>query len=156
MAEKKSSVRTMWQKFLGTGKISEDTPYSSWQFGADEKTATELVELVIEGKKKATASLHKIYKYIDEELPRAGDYSVITDGKGQAGCIIKTTEVNIVPFNLVSEEFARKEGEGDKTLDYWRKVHRKFFSMDLEEIAGEKFSDEMLVVCEEFELVFTG
>ena len=41
------------------------------------------------------------------------------------------------------------EGEGDKSLDYWRKVHIKFF----EEEFGDKFNEDMEVLCEEFELV---
>lgn len=35
----------------------------------------------------------------------------------------KTTNVYIVPFNEVSIKYAFKEGEGDKSLSYWRRVH---------------------------------
>ena len=41
------------------------------------------------------------------------------------------------------------EGEGDKSLDYWRKVHIKFF----EEESEGKFNEDMEVLCEEFELL---
>jgi uncharacterized protein YhfF len=53
------------------------------------------------------------------------------------------------PFKEVTDEFAAKEEEGDKTLSFWQKVHRKFFSLELKEYS-KKFSEDMLVVCEEF------
>jgi uncharacterized protein YhfF len=61
--------------------------------------------------------------------------------------------VTIKPFSEVDEEFARLEGEGDKSLEYWRKTHIDFFTKELE---GEKieFSEDMLVVCEEFEVIY--
>lgn len=59
----------------------------------------------------------------------------------------------MVPFCEVSEEQAYKEGEGDRSLAYWREVHRAVFTEELKEI-GEIFSEEMLVVCEEFEVAF--
>jgi uncharacterized protein YhfF len=53
----------------------------------------------------------------------------------------------------VSEEHAYKEGEGDRSLSYWREVHKRFFLPQMEE-AGLSFTDDMLVVCEEFIKVF--
>lgn len=80
-------------------------------------------------------------------------YSIITDWLGEAKCIIQTKAVNIVPYNEVTEEFAATEGEGDKSLEYWRKVHWEFFSEECNEIGIEPTLN-MLVVCEEFEVVF--
>lgn len=65
---------------------------------------------------------------------------------------MRTTKVYTVPFKDVSAEHAAKEGEGDLSLDYWREVHKEFFTEELEEI-GESFSEDMLVVCEEFEVI---
>ncbi len=155
MSTEHPSVKKMWNEFIRALNIDPKTGYSSWPFGGDEKSANELLELVIQGQKRATASLYDIYEYINEPLPREGDYSVVKDREGIARCIIKTTGVEMIPFNLVSQEFARKEGEGDLSLEYWRRVHRKFFAQDLQETAGKKFKEDMLVVCEEFELVFS-
>ena len=33
-----------------------------------------------------------------------------------------------VPFDEVSKEHAYKEGEGDRSLAYWRDVHEDFFA----------------------------
>jgi len=55
-------------------------------------------------------------------------------------------------MNEVSAEFAALEGEGDLSYDYWWKGHKTFFTAELAEY-GKEFSDNMLVVCEWFEVV---
>ena len=82
-----------------------------------------------------------------------GAYSVILDSNDNAVCIIQTEKVTVIPFCEVTAEHACKEGEGDKTLAFWRKIHRKFFTECLNE-AGRKFTPEMKVVCEEFAVVY--
>lgn len=47
----------------------------------------------------------------------------------------------------VNEEFARKEGEGDLSLEYWQKEHQRFF------IREGHFSEDMELIAEEFEVV---
>lgn len=143
------NAEQMWNSFVTKNQIKE-TKYQSWAFGA---AADELAELVLRGIKTGTASAYPIYEAENEALPKAGDYSVILDSKNEAVCIIKTTKVYIVPFRVVHEEHALKEGEGDGSLEYWRNVHAEFFSKEMSEI-GKIFDEDMPVVCEEFELVF--
>lgn len=45
------------------------------------------------------------------------------------------------------------EGEGDRTLAYWQKLHEDLFSKWLEEV-GLHFSQNSLVVLEEFRVVY--
>lgn len=45
-----------------------------------------------------------------------------------------------------------KREKGDKSLDYWKRVHEDFFSRCLNEV-GLKFTLDMMVVCEEFVVV---
>ncbi|EXG88298.1 hypothetical protein K413DRAFT_5215 [Clostridium sp. ASBs410] len=143
------NAEQMWGKFVLKNQI-EGTEYQSWAFGA---VPDELAELVLKGIKTGTASAYPIYEAENEALPKVGDYSVILDSKDEAVCIIKTTKVSIVPFREVSEDHAGKEGEGDGSLEYWRKVHVEFFSKEMSEI-GKIFDEDMPVVCEEFELVY--
>jgi len=75
------------------------------------------------------------------------------DSNDNAICIIQTEKVTVVPFDEVTAEHAYKEGEGDKSLGLWRKVHEKFFTECLNE-AGLKFTPKMKVVCEEFSVVY--
>jgi uncharacterized protein YhfF len=55
--------------------------------------------------------------------------------------------------SLLDETFAYDEGEGDRSLKYWRETHWDFFVGELASF-GVEASPEMLVVCERFELVF--
>lgn len=154
--DKFNSIKEIWFRYLKS--INEDIDntsfkYTSWYFGGNKEIANELVDLVLLGIKKATTSLYYFYEVENEEIPKGGDLSVITDFSGNAKCIIRTSLVKVMPFNEVSKEFAFKEGEGDKSLEYWRDVHIKFFNKELSEFKM-KFSEDMLVVCEEFELVY--
>ena len=124
--------------------------YEAWAFGGDPDG---LAELARTGVKSATSSAEPLYELEGEPLPAPGEFSVILDGRGEAVCVIRTTRVYTVPFDQVSAEYARREGEGDRSLDYWRRVHEDFFRAELAE-AGLEFSPEMPVVCEEFELVY--
>ena len=55
----------------------------------------------------------------------------------------------------MTAEHAFKEGEGDRSLAYWREVHKRFFTEELKE-ADLEFDEDMKLVCEEFEAVYTG
>ena len=134
----------MWEKSNLKGE------YQAWAFG---EVPDKLAELVKSGEKVATSSAFALYEIEGEPIPKEGDYSVILNSKDEAVCIIKTTNVEVKEFCKVSKEFAYKEGEGDKSLSYWRKVHEDFFTKELASI-GMKFSEHSLVVCEEFEVVF--
>ena len=125
-------------------------PYEAWAFG---DAPDKLAALVLTGQKTATASAWPVYAVEEEPVPQAGDYSVILDSHDEAVCIIQTTQVQILPFLQVPAEHAWKEGEGDRSLAYWREVHEEFFIGEMEE-AGLTFTEEMPVVCEEFEVVF--
>ena len=124
--------------------------YEAWPFGDDPDT---LAELVRTGVKTATASAYPFYELEGEDLPKAGEYSVILNTKDEAVCIIRTTKVYVTPYREVTAEQAWKEGEGDRSLDYWRRVHEAFFRKELEAV-GLIFTEDMGVVCEEFEVVY--
>ena len=141
--------KELWERYARENRVSSGE-YDQWAFGVD---ADLLAALVAAGEKTATASAYPLYELEDEELPREGEYSVILDSRENAVCVIRNTRVYVTAFEEVTEEHARKEGEGDKSLKYWRKVHEDFFRACLEE-AGLAFTPEMKVVCEEFEVVY--
>lgn len=139
----------MWNQFITERNIS-DTEYEAWAFG---DAPDELADLVLKGIKIGTSSAYPLYELENEDLPKAGEYSVILNSKGEAVCVIKTINVEILPYKDVEEIHAYKEGEGDRSLKYWRQVHKKFFETCMTE-AGLMFDEEMLVVYEEFEVVY--
>ncbi|MBO4914882.1 MAG: ASCH domain-containing protein [Oscillospiraceae bacterium] len=123
--------------------------YEAWTFGGD---ADELAQLVKDGKKTATCSALVFYKLENEQLPQVGGYNIILDSGENAVCITKTTKVYVTTFDAVSEEHAFKEGEGNRTLEYWKRVHKEFFADELKTI-NRQFDEKIELVCEEFEVV---
>src|SRR5699024_3721504 len=140
----KESVTSMWKNFLSTlnDSASKNLTYTSWPFGANAEQARELADLVKTVEKTGTSSLYLHYEHDKEPVPQIGEYSIITDWDGEAEAIIQNVDVNIMPFHEVGATFARKEGEGDKSLAYWRRVHIDFFTNELKEL-NKTFSEDM-------------
>ena len=113
--------------------------------------ASKLGELVRAGVKTATTRAFWAYKP-NEPLPQVGELSVVLGGEGEPLCIIETTEVRTVTFTEVDAAFAFDEGGGDRSLDYWRGAHERFFTRTLPD--GKTFSETMPVVCERFRKVY--
>jgi uncharacterized protein YhfF len=153
-----NSVEKMWQGYLAI--LPDPMPvakkgFQSWGFGDSGTMADELGALVKQGIKTATSGSLWEYELENEPLPQVGDLSVIIDGMGKAICIIETTEVTITPYNEVDASIAYDEGEGDRSLAYWRRVHWDFFERNF---AGTtlQVSETMPLVCERFKVVFGG
>ena len=142
----------LWKTYCEKEKIDIDTPYEAWRFG---DAPDKLADLVLKGIKTATASGYDLYfmEGEEEQLPQPGDYNVILDAKDEAVCVIQTTKTTVVPFDEVSEEHAYKEGEGDRSLAYWRAVHEEFFTKEFEETKNE-FNGQTRILCEEFQVVY--
>ena len=139
----------MWAAFAAQAGLG-DVPWEAWAFG---DAPDDLAQLVLRGVKTATSSAYALYALEGEPLPRAGEYSVILDGRGDACCVVQTTRVYVTPFDRVTPAHARQEGEGDRSLAHWRAVHQAFFTRCLAE-AGLGFSRDMPVLCEEFRLAY--
>ena len=150
------SIQAYWQRFLST--LPTDSPYytksySKGGYGDSPELANELVHLILIGKKTATCGSLWEWEEEGKGLPQAGDIWVEVDGTGTPVCITETTEVTIRTYNEVDADFARSEGEGDLSLDYWRLAHKNYFSRVLSKI-GREFSEEMPLICERFKLIY--
>jgi len=146
----KHIIKAYWDKFLENKSPREDYPIGDITiFGGDPQTLAELVD---KGIKTATTSSYDLYTET-EYMPTVGDYNIILDANELPVCITKTLVTEVVPFNLVSAEHAYHEGEGDRSLKYWREVHEDFFTKEYAE-AGKKFTEDMPCLCEVFEKVY--
>ncbi len=145
----------MWAAFLSANPsvaAEINLGYDAWHFCDNQQDADKLVQLVLNGKKRATCSAHCLYEIEAEPLPQVGRYSIVTDWSGTARCVIQLVDVQLVPFDQVTAEFAALEGEGDQSLGYWRQAHQTFFERELKAHQLE-FSEALLLVCERFELL---
>lgn len=114
----------------------------TWSFDNDE-----LFDLVKNGRKTATCSLY----LPGNKTPQVGEESIIENSNGDQ-IKIKLTNVSIRRFCDIDLEWAKKEGEGDLSLTYWQKVHKKFIKEQCK-IYRITFTSEIELLCEEFEKI---
>jgi uncharacterized protein YhfF len=114
----------------------------SFAFGDGPALADELLALVMKGVKTATCSTED-----EPNISTPGEQWIVLDGRGDPRCVIETTEVTYRRYDEMDAAFAYEEGEGDRSLDYWRNAHRTYFGR-----LG-KFREDMMLMCERFRLV---
>lgn len=147
-------LRDFWRAFTqSTEGVDDARFYEAFCFGDGPALASELAELVLRGRKRATASAAWTYPVQGKRLPAPGDFSIVSLWSGEPLCVIETRAVEVLPFNEVGAAFAAAEGEGDGSLAYWREAHRRYFARECAG-AGRAFDERMPVVCERFELVY--
>jgi uncharacterized protein YhfF len=152
----KSKIEHYWYAFLSSLPAHSTyfgKTYVAEGFGDNPKLADELGQLIVSGKKTGTCSALWEWEAEGKPIPQPGLISIVLDGLDHPICIIETTHVLVSRFNKVDEEFARAEGEGDLSLEYWREAHKKFFSRVLSKFDKE-FSEDMPLVCERFKIIY--
>ncbi|GAB6093403.1 ASCH domain-containing protein [Furfurilactobacillus curtus] len=149
---KLATIASFWQRFLNSNDLPVLPQPEPWGFGNNPQMANDLAQLVVQGIKTATSSA--VTDPINEPPVQVGDYDIVLDGQQQPVAIIKTVVQETMPFNRVTAEHAYHEGEGDRTLANWRSAHEAFWRQELAQEAI-KFSDQLSVSCEVFELVVT-
>ncbi|WP_225047458.1 ASCH domain-containing protein [Lacticaseibacillus kribbianus] len=143
-----------FQRAIQAGKLMPDAEMSSaYAFGDDPETADALSQLVVRGVKTATTSGLALYHLDNEPLPAVGAFDVILDGHGEPVAVTVTTDVTVASYASVGADYAAAEGEGDRTLAYWRRVHDAFFTAEYQ-AAGLTFDPATaLVVQERFRVI---
>jgi uncharacterized protein YhfF len=114
-----------------------------FSFGDNRELADLLLALVLEGKKRATCWA------ASEGLKgtAVGKSMVVLDSVQQPRAVLRTVELTSRRFDEVDETFAFDEGEGDRSLRYWREAHQRYFTR------LNQYSPNMLLWCERFELL---
>lgn len=149
----RARVADFWSAYCLASKLPENTPYQVWYFGDGAELAHELIELVLFGPKRATAGLGWIADARPETAAVPDGYSVVTEFDGTPRAVVRTTHLERRKFCDVDAAFAWDEGEGDRTLDYWKRAHWHFFSRECESL-GQAMSEDAEVALERFELLY--
>ena len=154
MTQIPSHLRPIWLAYADhIGGLDEERFFEACQFGDSPALIDELAQLVLSGHKRATAGAVWSYEASGLGLPRPGLLSIVTDSEDRPLCIIETTQVDVLPFDQVTAEFAAIEGEGDGSLAYWQDAHRAYFTRECER-AGRRFSEDLLLACEQFRVMW--
>lgn len=148
-------IEAYWNHYLET--LPSDSPvreerYVAEAWGDSPQLADELGALIVSGTKTATCSALWEYEAEGEPLSSVGLKIIVLDGKGDPLCIVETTEVEVRSYDEVDDRFAFEEGEGDRSLEYWRDAHWDFFSRTLPSI-GRAPTVDMPLVCERFRVI---
>lgn len=147
------SLNDFWDRFLKENNLPDSTPFGGeLTYANDENDFADLLALILCGKKTAQFSALAGYHIDNEPLPHKSEYYVLNNWKGDHIAVIKTTNVEILPFNEITWDMAQKEG-ADEDLYSFRTRYTEFFRED-SDITGYDFSPEMPVVFEEFEVIW--
>ncbi|MEJ8855134.1 ASCH domain-containing protein [Variovorax robiniae] len=148
------TIAEYWEAFCAeVGGDCANRFFEAFHFDDNEASANALANLVLTGVKRATAALAWSYEKAGASLPKPGALSVVTYWDGRPACVIETLEVEVLPFEQVTAEFAAIEGEGDGSLEYWRRVHWSYFGRECARV-GREPSLTMPIACERFKVVY--
>jgi uncharacterized protein YhfF len=110
-------------------------------FGSSPDLETRLAALIVAGRKRATVWNGD---HPNETAPGMR-WRVTAAGRDVA--VIETLSVERRRFDEIDRAFAFEEGEGDRSLLFWRIVHERYFK------AEGYFAADMPLWCERFRLV---
>ena len=131
----------MWPRIGGLRALALGTP---------GELRTRLNTLVLSGVKTATAGLMQEYDDENEELEHVGERLVLVDDNDRFVAVVEVTGVEVVRFADVPWDFARAEGEGDRSIEEWREGHGAYWARQ-----GTPVTDDTRIVCLRFRLVST-
>mgnify|MGYP003522197573 FL=1 len=149
-----SLISIYWKEFqLKNPEYKNMNEPQSFYFCDNKKEADECAELVMKKIKQATSPSVWWFEKNKEEIPKIGDIAIVTNWNKEPKAIIRTKKVEIVKFKNITPEYAFIEGEGNKTLEHWKKVHWGYYTNEMHKF-NEKPNEEMKIVCEYFETIW--
>ncbi|MGM0422913.1 MAG: ASCH domain-containing protein [Pseudomonadota bacterium] len=149
----KSKELDYWHAYVESLDTKPEDPVVEAGIAGNKEIADQLLDLFLKGQKTAASSLVTDFELSGDPLPKIGKYWIILDSKNTPKCIVKTTKIEFHQFSQVPETIAIAEGEGDLSMDYWRKAHITFFTPFLKDW-GITDLDTETVVTEFYEMVF--
>lgn len=131
MADIPQHINTFWNDFLESRSAPSDANqrfYDSFRIGIEDEDAETGAVLIRSGQKTATSGLLWEYESRGKPLPPLGNLSVVENGRREPVCVVTTTWIELIRFEDVDARFAFEYGEGDRTLEGWRKMFWDYYS----------------------------
>jgi uncharacterized protein YhfF len=121
-------------------------------YGDSPDLSRSLLAMIRNGQKRAGTGLVWLHEHENVPIASVGDIEIVLTHASRPSVVTRITSVEIIPYSQVTPEYAAIEGEGDGSLEYWRKVHWDYFSRACERIGRTPHKD-MPVVCSVFEVL---
>jgi uncharacterized protein YhfF len=149
------AAAALWQAYLAAHpeRMTDAELPPVERFGDSPEMSDELLDLVLNGPKRATAALVAEFDDEGSPLPRIGSHWIACDAAGRPRAIMRSIELRIGPFTSVDAEFAHDEGEGDRTLEWWRSAHSGYWTRACARL-GIEWTPDMDIVFERFDVVW--
>lgn len=142
-----------WEKFIKqTGRSEDDKCSGDLNFEAGGFVGDEKVSLVLGGQKTAFFASWPTFSIDMEPLPVSGELYIVVDRANTPRCVIELETVQIVPFNEVTWEMAKLEGE-DESLGAWKERQREYLE-DEAAVTGFEFTSDIKLVFQTFKVVY--
>lgn len=147
----REAAALMWAEYSNANpdRVAICPDYTVERFGDSADLADALLREVMHGRKRATSTLAREFLDDGQSLPRIGSHWIACDGAGTPRVILKSVEFRIGDFNSADADFARDEGEDDRSLESWRTEHRKYWRRT-ETARGRTWSEDDEIVFERF------
>ena len=142
-----------WQKFLKSTNRDEDEKCSGdLFFEAKGFVSDQLTALVLSGKKTAFFTSFATYAIDQEPLPVSGELYIVVDRANNPVCVIEITSVTVLPFNEITWDMAKLEGE-DENLEQWKERKTEYLQEE-GDILGFEFSPDLKLVFQTFKVIY--
>jgi len=145
-------VLDFWEKIKRETGIEGDFT-DAYGIGDSPELKQELLELILEGKKRASTTLVRESRLEGWPEPEVGQYNIVLDGDDEPAAVIRTVSVRRCRFSEVDEEHAYWEGEDERTLDAYIREHTKYYTR-IGRRLGFEFTPDMEVILDRYELVY--
>lgn len=145
----------MWREYASAypQAVAACPEYTIEHFGDSQRLADELLDLVLSGRKRATAELVADFMARGEQAPRLGSHWIACDGRGVPRIVIRSTELRLGSFTSADAAFAADEGEDDLSLESWQREHRRYWTR-VSAAQGRQWSEDDEIVFERFTVVW--
>ena len=142
-----------WEKFIkASGRSEDDKCSGDLNFEAKGFVGDEKIALVLGGQKTAFFASWATYSIDMEPLPVSGELYIVVDRSNAPRCVIELESVEIVPFNEVTWEMAKQEGE-DENLGAWKERQQDCLE-DEGAVVGFEFTPDMKLIFQTFKVVY--
>ena len=142
-----------WNNFLAAKGLSPETKCAGdLFFEAKGFESDQMNALVLGGQKTAFFSSYATFAIDGEPRPVSGELYIVADRANNPVCVIELESVNILPFNEVTWEMAKQEGE-DENLETWRQKKQEYLE-DEGAVLGFEFAPDIKLVYQTFKVVY--